>query len=329
MAVMITGGTGFVGLNLAEALLARGVTVIIADLGAIQAAAAAHFATLPGRLITVQCDARDEAALVAVMRTHAVSQLFPFAAITSGPARETERPESVIEVNLLGFLTQLRAARAAGVGRIIAPASGAVYGESFYDHALLDETTTPCLPIGVYGVTKFAVERTALRMAALWNLDIVVARISSVFGPWERDTGLRDMLTPHWALARAAVAREHAVLPADIPDYAWVYSRDIAAGLLHLLDLPKPGQRVFNLCSGQNWGRVITQWADLLVARYPGFTWSQSADPTEVTIRLTESLPRGRMDIARVAATGWAPAFGPEQAYADYAQWLEKHQAGL
>ncbi len=325
MAVMITGGTGFVGLNLAEALLARGERVVIAALDDVPREALAMFARLPGQLTATRCDARDEATLTGIMRTHAVDRLFPFAAITSGARREAAAPEAVIEVNLLGFIAQLRAARAAGVRRVVAPASGAVYGDSFYRHALLDETATPCIPTGIYGVTKYAVERSALRLAALWDMDIVVARIGSVFGPWERDTGLRDLLTPHWALARAARLGEHAVLPTPIPDYAWIYARDAGAGLLHLLDLPNPADRVFNLCSGRNWGDVITHWADLLATRHPGFTWSQAASPADITIPFSESRPRGRMDIARIQSTGWTPRFTPEAAYTDYADWLGTH----
>jgi UDP-glucuronate 4-epimerase len=322
MAVMVTGGTGFVGLNLVEALLARGEDVVAVARDGLPEAAAAAFAALPGRLHTVVADIRDIPAMTGLMRAHRVDRLFPFAAITSAAARETEDPASVIEVNLLGLIGQLQAARDAGVGRIVVPASGAVYGESFWNHALLHEATTPCVPTGIYGVTKYAAERSALRLAALWRLDIVVARIGSVFGPWEHDTGLRDLLTPHWALARAALAREAAVLPAELPDYAWIYARDISSALLHLLALPEPRHRVFNVCSGQNWGAVMLDFAARLQHRFPGFTWRQSADPAEVTIPLTEHRPRGRMDIARIAATGWQPRFGPEAAYDDYTAWV-------
>ncbi len=327
MTVMVTGGSGFVGLNLVEALLTRGAHVVAVARDAMPAPALAAFARLPGRLDAAVLDIRDTAALTALMRAHRVAQLFPFAAITSAAAREAADPASVIEVNLLGLIGQLQAARDAGVGRIVVPASGSVYGESFWHHALLDEATTPCVPTGIYGVTKYAVERSALRLADLWGLDVVVARIGSVFGPWEHDTGLRDLLTPHWGLARAALAGQAAVLPAVLPDYAWIYARDAAAGLLHLLDLADPPHRVFNLCSGQGWGAVILSFAALLAERHPAFCVRQSADPAEVTVPLTETRPRGRMDIARITATGWSPRFDPARAYADYADWLAVHAA--
>lgn len=335
MAVMVTGGTGFVGLNLIEALLARGEHVVVAALDDVPASARRVFAALPGRLTAERADVTDTAAITALLRRHAVDRLFPFAAITAGDAREAEMPERVIEVNLLGFIGQLRAARAAGVKRVIAPASASVYGESFYTHTLLDDVTTPPVPTGVYGMTKYAVERTGLRLGKLWDMDIVVARIGSVFGPWERDTGLRDLIGPHWHVARHAVAGTQAVLPATIPGYTWVYARDVAAGLLHLLDMDyplgnaDPGPRVFNICSSQPWGPVIVDWAERLRIAFPAFTWRQSADPAEVNVRFTDTRPRGMMDNARLRATGWAPRFPPAAAYADYAAWLAANPDAL
>jgi nucleoside-diphosphate-sugar epimerase len=329
MAVMISGGSGFVGLNLVEALLTRGEHVVVTALDDLPASTRAVFAKLPGKLDTEKTDIRDTDAFANLLRRYEVDRLFPFAAITSGPEREREMPERVIEVNLLGFISQLRAARDAGVAKVIAPASGAVYGESFYTNDLVHEYTTPCLPTGIYGVTKYAVERSALRLADLWSMDVVVARIGSLFGPWERDTGLRDMIGPHWNIARHAVAGREAVLPAMLPAYTWVYSRDLAAGLLHLLDAPALEHRVFNICSGTKWGPVITQFADRLTKTFPGFTWRQSADPAEVTVRLTDYRDRGTMDIARISATGWTPRFQPDAAYDDYAAWLHANPNAL
>lgn len=322
MAVLISGGTGFVGLNLAEALLARGEHVVLVGLDAPPAAAIARFATSPGRLTPEVADVRDRAAFAALLRRHQVDRLFPFAAVTSGPERERDHPESVIEVNLLGLVSQLRAARDTGVRRIVVPSSSAVYGESAYDHATMDEATTPCVPTGIYGITKYAVERTGLQLAGLWDLDVVAVRIGAVFGPWERDTGGRDTLSPYWKVARLALAGETAVLPSVLPSYAYVYARDAAPALLHLLDIHDPPHRVYNVCSGTDWGAVLTHWCDCLAAALPRFEWRQSAEPAEVNVRLGDTRPRGRMDIARLVASGWSPRYLHGAAFADYRDWL-------
>ena len=81
MAVMITGGTGLVGLNLAEALLARGEHVVVVALDDVPAPARRVFAGLPGRLTAVVADVSDTDALTTLMRRHHVRGLFPFASL--------------------------------------------------------------------------------------------------------------------------------------------------------------------------------------------------------------------------------------------------------
>jgi nucleoside-diphosphate-sugar epimerase len=322
MAVLVTGGAGFVGLNLVEALLARGETVVVFGREPLPAPAAAAFAGLPGRLTVMQGDVRDDAALHAAFGAEKIDAVFPFAAVTSGPAREADDPESVLQVNLLGVLATLRMARAKKVRRVIVPSSSAVYGESWHRFPTMTEADTPCVPTGLYGTTKYAVERMGLRLGELWGMDVIAARISAVFGPWERDTGMRDLIGAHTRIARAALAGEAVVLPEKVPSYHWVYSRDLAAGLLHLLDMKAPPQRVFNICSGINWGAQILDWARMLEAAYPAFRWSQGPEPT---IQFSDAKDRGRNDIARIMATGWSPKFLPDAAYADYLSWLAAH----
>lgn len=99
MSVMISGGTGFVGLNVVEALLMRGERVVIYAIDTPPDAAIRAFTKLPGDLIVERGDVRDADAFASALRRHAVDRLFPFAAITSGPAREREGPERVLEVN--------------------------------------------------------------------------------------------------------------------------------------------------------------------------------------------------------------------------------------
>lgn len=322
MAVLVTGGAGFVGLNLVEALLARGHEVVVFGAEPVPAPALAAFAPLPGRLVAVQGDVRDAAALRAAFAAQPIEAVFPFAAVTSGPMREAEDPESVLQVNLLGTLATLRAARDAGVRRVVIPSSTAAYGASFYTHPIMREEDTPCVPVSLYGVTKYAVERMGLRMGELWGLDVIAARISAVFGPWERETGVRDLIGPHTRLAEAARRGTPAVLPARIPLYHWVYARDLAEGLVHLMDLPDPPHRVFNVCSGLNWGPEILDFARLLEAAHPAFRCTQGQAPT---IAFTDPRDRARLDVSRIEATGWAPRFPPQRAYADYIAWLGAH----
>lgn len=329
MAVLISGGTGFVGLNVAELLLARGQHVVLAAMDRPPASAMCAFAKLPGRLDAEICDVLDGPAFAGLIRRHAVDRLFPLAAITAGPERERSVPERVLEVNLLGLVAQLRAARDAGIRRVVVPSSAGVYGESFYDTGPLVEDKTACRPVSLYGISKFAAERSALRLAQGWDMDIVAARIGAVFGPWERDTGLRDMLSAHWQLARSARDGKAAILPSEIPACSWIYARDAAAALVHLLDQPGLAGQVLNVFSGVAWGPVILRWCERLQDMFPRFSFRQAVGAEPSTIRLVDTRPRTVMDITRIAGTGWSPRFMPDEAYRDYAAWLGEHPTAL
>ncbi len=324
-AILVTGGAGFVGLNIVEALLARGEHVIVFGREkALPVAAEQVFRHLPGQLEVLAGDVCDRAALRRIFTTRSIDRLFPFAAITAGPGREATQASAVIETNLLGLIATLEAARdAGGLRRVVLPASGAVYGESAYTHSLLDEAGTPCVPISLYGTTKYAVERAGLRLCALWGLDAVVARIGATFGPWERDTGVRDTLSPHLSIARHALAGEEAVLPPSPPPaYDWVYVRDLAMGLLTLLDAKAPAERVFNIASGQDWSPHIDACCETLAAAMPGFRWRHATAGERPSVTFSETKPRGVMAIGRAAGLGWRPQYSAVGAYDDYAAWL-------
>jgi UDP-glucose 4-epimerase len=323
-AILVTGGAGFVGLNLVEALLRRGEQVVVFGReAALPPQATACFASLPGRIEVIEGDVRDAEALRAVFGARRIGAVFPFAAVTAGPAREAADPGLVLDVNLKGVIATLAAARDAGtVRRVVLPSSAAVYGESAYLHPVLDEATTPPVPISLYGVTKYAVERAGLRLAGLWGLDAVAARIGAAFGPWERDTGLRDTLSPHLAMLDAARQGQEVVLPAAPPAYDWIYARDLAEGLLALLDAKDPPHRVVNLASARDWAPQYGACLDVLASRFPGFRWRHAAPGEAPAPRWVESRPRGVMANARAAAFGWHPRHSPQQAYDDYAGWL-------
>jgi nucleoside-diphosphate-sugar epimerase len=319
---LITGGAGFVGLNLAEALLARGDQVVIFGREALPAAAQRHFATLPGRLSVTQGDVRDRVALAGLFRAQPIDLLFPFAAITAGPAREAADPHAIIDVNLNAVLATLEAARdAGGVRRVILPSSAAVYGEAAFTHPILDEVTTPVAPLTLYGVTKFAVERAGLRLAGAFGLSAVAARIGATFGPWEHDTGLRDTLSAHHGVVQAVAAGRPALLP-PLAAYDWLYVRDLAAGLLALADHPAPPHPVVNLGSGHDFSPDWLAAAEALTTPFPGAVVRAAGRDEAPTIRLNETRPRGVMRVARAADFGWAPRFTPASAYADWAAWL-------
>lgn len=320
--ILVTGGAGFVGVNVLEALLESGHEVVSFDATGLPRGAARALERCRGTLHLVSGSVLDQAALERVFNKHAIERVLHAAAITSGANRESRVPESIVEVNLRGTVNVLEAARQHNVTRVIYVGSGAAYGESLYRLPRLYEET-PSIPVTLYGITKYAAERMCLRLRDLWEADIACVRLGTVIGPWERDTGARDNFGTHSQLAAMAAAGRAAVLTAREIQRDWVYSRDVAKALVGLLTAPKLSYPVYNVSSGQAWEKPIERWCEVLARAFPRFRFSKAGGADEANIWYTDR-DRGIMDIGRLAHdTGFEPTV-PARVYARYLEWIER-----
>lgn len=306
-ATLITGACGFVGLAVTEALLTRGDIVVALDRAAVPDDAAERFAMLPGRIIPIEGDIRSALDLAAAFDAAHVTRVLHAAVITAGAAREKADAETIVAVNLQGALAVQRAAVGHGVARFVYPSSVAVYGQQPEGAPPFTEDGTWPRPMMLYGITKLAAEQALARLAFVNGLSFAAARLGSVFGPWERDTGLRDTLSPHHFALRAAVAGEEAVLNTPtLGDH--VYVRDVAAGLIGLLDAPTLPHVVFNLGSGV--ATSVVEFCAALAVAKPGFRWRLAAGGEAANVITHVPFSRPALDISRLAAaTGYAPRF--------------------
>ena len=321
MTVLITGGSGFIGLNLAEQLLARGETVVLFDVGPPPSPAVAELARLPGKLAAVQGDVMDRDALAGVFARHGVDRVIHAAAITAGPERDAAEPRRIAEVNFIGTLNVLEAAHAQGVRRFVQASTGAIYGAAGVAAAQpLDEDRDRPVPESMYGITKYAAERACLRLAALWNMDVRVGRLASAYGRWEYESGLRDRLSPPTLIARIAIAGGEAVFPPlGATDY--IYAPDLARALIALLDAPSPAHRLYHLGTGAPW--ALPDWCAALEEINPAFRWRESARREECNVWPLNLTTRTAFSNRRlVDDLGYAAHFEMRAAASDFMAWL-------
>ena len=328
MSILVTGGTGFLGLNVVEHLLDEGEHVVVFDRHGLAASASEIARDRKGSLEVVVGDVADEADVGALFGRHEFRKVIHTAAITAGPAREASDARTIVDVNINGTLNVLHAARAANCTRVVYVGSGQAYGETHDEGLRLHEETSPSRPVDIYGITKFAAEQMALRLAALWPLDVVCVRLGSLFGPWEFDTGVRDMLSPYLQTARLAVRGERAVVPAREVWRDWIYSRDAASALAALTRADVPKYRLYHLASGIDWRDTFGRWCDALRHAYPRFSWRWATAAERPNVTFVVERDRSPMDIGRLTDDlGFEPRFGPDAAYGDYASWLVRHEA--
>jgi UDP-glucose 4-epimerase len=323
MAVLVTGGTGFVGMNVLEALLERGEHVVSLDAGAPPPAAGRALAAHSRALVLETGSVLNAELLEDLFRRHGIERVIHAAAVTSGPDREARDPETIMEVNMRGTLNVLRSARMHDIRRVIYVGSGAAYGETLYRLPRLYEES-PSVPATLYSITKHAAERTCMRMKALWQLDVACVRLGTVIGPWERDTGARDNYGTHTQLAGHALAGRSALLTAREIQRDWVYSRDVADALVELAYAPKLDHALYNVSSGSVWEAPIRTWCEVLGRAFPRFSYRVAAAGEQPTIWYTDR-DRGLMDIGRLARDiDFKPRYPMTEAYAAFVEWIRK-----
>jgi nucleoside-diphosphate-sugar epimerase len=307
MAILVTGAAGFVALNVVEHLLAAGRDVVGLDRIALPERARRAFAALPGRFTLIGGSILSAADLRRALTIAPVEAVIHCAVITAGAAREKADPETIVAVNVQGAVATLMAAAVRGVPRFVYPSSGAIYGAAARDVPLIDEDALAPAPVTLYGLTKRAAETLLPRVAETQGVRFASARLGSVYGPWEYATGVRDTLSPMLQALECARRRKEAVLgPAWRGDF--IYSRDVADGLVRLADAPVLARVVYNLGSGRL-GSAKT-WCEALAPAVLGFRWRHARPGEAGNVDSHTGFHRGPMAIGKIARdTGYVPRF--------------------
>ena len=320
MTLLVTGASGFVGLNITEKFLSEGHKVVMLDTSTTPPKdAVAALANLAGDYVYVQGDVLEGKFVRSVLQDHDITHVIHAAAITPNDERERQDAKRVMQVNLMGTLEVIEASLDHGVKRLVYPSSASVYGDNSYDHELLDEVDTIPLPRATYAISKYAAERYVLRARELWGLDAVVARVGAVFGPWEHDTGVRDTLSGPMLASRLAVLNQEAVLPRPGPK-DWVYSRDVAKAFFHLLRNADLNYQLYNVSGGHRW--TVEDWSQKLSKKFPDFTYRFADDSLNVTFG---SRDRSPLSVERLTSDIMTPSFGLDAAFSDYMTWIDEH----
>ena len=295
MKALVYGGAGFVGLNIAEALRARGDEAVLFD----------RSPPPVDGFEFVRGDVRDKPSL-----PQKIDCVIWGATMTADAARDAAEPESIIATNLQALIPALRAAREAGVRRVLNLSSAAAYGEAAFRDGTLDEDL-PADPRSLYSLTKFASERLCSRLAELWDMDIVSVRLSAVFGPWERAGGARDTPSPFLRLMQLKEAR----LPRPgVRD--WLYAPDVARAVLALLDAPRLAHRLYNVGPGRTFS--VLDWG-----KHAGISCSVGAP---ANVDLGGGRDRAALSVRRLEAeTGFRARFGLEESAAHLQAWARAH----
>lgn len=175
--VLVTGGAGFIGSNLVKQLLEHGNSVTVFD--NFMSGNKNNLAPFPDVNLIVG-DIRDKDAVDKAVEN--IEVIFHLAA-SVGNKRSIDQPVTDAEINVLGTVNILEAARKAGVHKIVTSSSAGIFGE--LKTMPIDESH-PIEPDSPYGCTKLCEEKLCLSYAKLYPMEAVCLRYFNVYGPNQR-----------------------------------------------------------------------------------------------------------------------------------------------
>ncbi len=237
MKVLVTGGAGFIGSHLSEALLARGEQVVCLDnfhdyySPARKRRNVAGLLEQPGYRLC-EGDVRDQEAVARLFEREQPAKVVHIAAM-AGVRYSVERPQLYQEVNVGGTLVILEQARRHGVRNVVLASSSSVYGAD--SRAPFREDDTCGRPLSPYAATKRAAELMAYTYHHLYGLPCTCLRFFTVYGPRGRPDMVPYRFTdwiyrgqPLQLFGDGSVVRD------------FTYIDDIIAGVLAALDADFP-----------------------------------------------------------------------------------------
>lgn len=246
MRALVTGGAGFIGSNLVDALVARGDEVTVVDDLSTGRRESLEPALAAGAEL-VEADVRDAGAMAGLCERVRPEAVFHLAAQID-VRRSTREPAFDAAVNVTGTINMLEAARRTGVRRFVnSSTGGAIYGEGRTLPAPEGHHVAPEAP---YGQSKHAAEGYCELYGRLHGLPAVSLRYGNVYGPRQDPHGECGVVA---IFSQQMLTGVQPVLFGDgnkTRDY--VYVEDIVAANLRALDGAGDGE-LFNL----GWGREV------------------------------------------------------------------------
>jgi len=302
MKVMVTGGAGFIGSHVADALVRAGDRVIVVD-----DLSTGFRANLNPGAEFIECDIRDPRA-ADLVREERPDAICHHAAQMSVP-RSLKEPMLDVDVNVRASLQLALAAAETGARFLFASTGGALYGDA---DVLPTPESYPAWPVSPYGAGKLAFEHYLHALRLSLGLDYVVLRYGNVFGPRQNPHGEAGVVA---IFCRALVSGSYCAITGDgrqTRDY--IYVDDVVAACLAALRGAPSGSH-YNVGTGRQ--TSVNEIFELIVDAL-----GSTAKPVHVAARPGEQ-KTSALDSRRISTElGWRPRASLRDGLLATAQWF-------
>ncbi|MHC4777605.1 MAG: NAD-dependent epimerase/dehydratase family protein [Planctomycetota bacterium] len=291
---LVTGGAGFIGSHIVDALAARGASVTVLD--DLSSGSRENLAAAGPSIDLVVGDIRDVSAVDRAMK--GAECVIHMAALTSVP-ESVLAPHRFNDVNAGGTLTILEGARRAGTRRFLLASSCAIYGEAGSEAT---REPSPAAPMSPYAASKLAAEGYCMAYRHAHGLDGVALRLFNVFGPRQTPDSPYAAVVPKF-LETISKGERPVIFGDGGQTRDLVYVEDVAAAFIAVAEAAPSSSAVYNVGAGHSVTvlEILTEASEALgAAMDPEF---RAVRPGDIRHSLAD-VSRIRDEVGFVAATG-------------------------
>lgn len=306
--VLVTGGAGFIGSHLCDALLERGKRVIVADKLVfgdkdIQHLINNHELLKDDRFKFYKVELSDEGETEKIFVENTIESVYHMAA-NSDIQMGGLNPAIDFNDTLLTTRTLLECMRKADVKNLFFASTSAIYGEM--TDVKLTETTGGTKPVSYYGGAKMASEALISSYTAMCDMSVVIFRFPNVIGPRLTHGAVFDFMKK-----LQNDPKELEILGNGKQCKPYIYVADLIDAIIQRTTDFKVGEEVFNI-SVEGEGTEVSRIAEIVV---------EEMGLSDVTFRYTGGdrgwkgdVPRFSYDISKIFSTGWKPKYTSDEA---------------
>ena len=305
--VLVTGGTGFVGSHLVEALVKKGANVFV-PYRSIDLRSYFYTEKLNTKVILPSCDIKDKDRVFDIVSKYKIIYIFHLAAQAIVPTAY-ENPVETIESNIMGTTYILEAARRfPHVKAVLVASSDKSYGKSAKPYV----ETDPLKGDHPYDVSKASTDLIAQAYAKTYHLPIVITRFGNIYG--EGDLNFSRIIP---GIMKAIITKEKLILRSDgtyVRDY--VYVKDVISGYLFLLQqIDKAKGGAFNLSSDNSYSVVdLIKQVEKIFKRKIRYSIENSAK---------NEIPYQHLNATKIYKLGWKPTFSLKATLPSILRWYK------
>ncbi|MBI9044166.1 MAG: NAD(P)-dependent oxidoreductase [Anaerolineaceae bacterium] len=313
MKILVTGGLGFVGINIVKSLAASGIgEIVVGDVLDYDAAMQDFLSKYQDRILVTYLDIRNREAVLDLFSSEKITQVVSAAAITPNLEQENQQPEFVVDVNLNGTVNILNACLKNDVDQMLYCSSSGVYPPISSAKNQIQKEAGPLELDNLYAVTKYSSELLTQQFAKISGSGRRMAsvRISSIYGPMEQPKISRQHTSQMFKLKEAWQKKKQLKLYGPHVKREWTYAADVGAAIQALFRAENWNYEVYNIGFGKAYS--FSEVIALYESQGLKVEWVGQAEDADIS--MTAERARSAMSVEQlIKDTGFQPEISLEE----------------